>query len=110
MILIFWVVQRLRGAILKEIADSLLHFGVSESPETIRKYLYCMLVAEWIGEKKYGHPIYYYPRIDRDPFDYAFTGTRNDPLRFKGDVAAEMQKQGLSRPKPVLDLAGRPRP
>lgn len=107
MILIFWIVQRLRGAILKDIADSLSHFGISETPENIRKYLYCMRVADWIGEKKYWHPTYYYPRIDRDPLDYAFSGTKNDPLRFKSDVAAEMSKRDLSRPKPVLDLAGR---
>jgi hypothetical protein len=64
MILIFWIVQRLRGAILKEIADSLSHFGVTETQENIRKYLYCMRVADWIGEKKYGHPIYYYPKVE----------------------------------------------
>lgn len=68
MISIFWIVQRLRGAILKEIADSLAHFDISETPENIRKYLYCMRVADWIGEKKYGNPVYYYPQIDRDPF------------------------------------------
>jgi hypothetical protein len=107
MILIFWIVQRLRGAILKEIADSLVHFGIIETQENIRKYLYCMRVAGWIGEKKYGHPIYYYPRLDRDPFDYAFNGARNDPLRFKSDIANKMAKSGLSRPKPVLDFAGR---
>jgi len=87
MILIFWIVQRLRGAILKEIGDSLLNFGVRESQENIHKYLYCMRVADWIGEKKYGNPTYYYPKVGRDPFEYAFTATTNDPLRFKSDVA-----------------------
>jgi hypothetical protein len=107
MILIFWIVQRLRGAILKEIAESLSHFGITETPENIRKYLYCMRVADWIGEKKYGHPVYYYPRIDHDPFEYAFSGTANDPLRFKSDVAAGISRRDLSRPRPVLDLVGR---
>jgi len=107
MILIFWIVQRLRAAILKEITDTLVHFGVIEPPENIRKYLYCMLVAEWIGEKKYGHPIYYYPRIDRDPFEYAFIhGATNDALRFKSDIASEISKSKITRPKPVLNLAG----
>ena len=107
MILIFWIVQRLRGAILKDVGDSLLHFGITETSENIRKYLYCMRVAEWVGEKKYGNPIYYFPRIDRDPFEYAFTSAKNDPLRLKSDIAAQMSKRDLSRPKPVLDLAGR---
>jgi len=106
-ILIFWIVQRLRGAILKEIGDSLILFGITETQENIRKYLYCMRVAGWIGEKKYGHPVYYYHRVERDPFEYAFNGSKNDHLRFKSDVAAEINRRNLSRPKPVLDLAGR---
>ena len=67
------------GLLRTEIADSLAHFGVTETQENIRKYLYCMRVAEWIGEKKYGNPVFYYPKVDRDPFEYAFTVPTNDP-------------------------------
>jgi hypothetical protein len=34
MISTFWIVQRLRGAILKEIGDALAHFGITETPRT----------------------------------------------------------------------------
>jgi hypothetical protein len=105
MILIFWIVQRLRGAIPKEISESLARFGVNETQDNILNFLYCMRVADWIGEKKYGHPIYYYPTVNTDPFEYAFLVKTNDPLRFKSDVAAQMRKRDVSRPKPVLKLA-----
>jgi hypothetical protein len=105
MILIFLIVQRLRGAKPKEIADSLVSFGVSETPDSIRNLLYCMRVADWIGEKKYGNPIFYYPKVNRDPFEYAFVAATNDPLRFKSDVATQMKRPDISRPKTVISLA-----
>lgn len=110
MIAIFWIVQRLRGAILKDIGDSLSGFGLNIQQEKIKNFLYCMRVAEWISEKKYGHYIYYYPLIDRDPFEYAFNSlTSNDPLRMKGDIAADIRRNNLTPPKAILDLVDAPK-
>ena len=108
MILIFWVVYVFRSATVQEIVESLQRFGVSETEEMVRKYLYCMLVAEWIAEKKYGHLTYYYNRVDIDPFEYAFTSGSplRDSVRWKRDLAWRMRRDPLKRPKPVLQLIG----
>jgi hypothetical protein len=53
MLLIYWIVYVLRGAILKDIVESLHHFQVDLDADEVRPYLYCMRVAEWVGERKY---------------------------------------------------------
>lgn len=109
MILIFWIIYVLRGATLKDIVDSLQLFNVLDNQDRVRKYLYCMRLANWISDKKYGHPIYYYNLIDIDPFEYAFVEAAKfrDAVRWKSDLAERLRRADLTRPKPVLELIGK---
>lgn len=109
MILIFWMVYILRAALLSEIVDVLAKFGIQEKPNEVKKYLYCMRVAEWVDEKKYGHQVYYFLRVDHDPFEYAFNDDVKirEPIRWKSDIADQIIKQKLSRPKAILELVGK---
>jgi hypothetical protein len=107
MILIYWILHVLRAAIIKEIVEALDRFGIKENQDSVKRYLYCMRVAEWIGEKKYGHPTYYYPRIDRDPLEYAFNDVKiRDHTRWKSIIAERLTSRALRRPKVVLELVG----
>jgi hypothetical protein len=108
MILMFWCIWLLRGASLSEITSVIQLFGISINQNEAHKFLYCMKVAEWIADQQYGNTIYYYSRVDVDPFEYAFrdSARSNDPIRWKSDIKDSMRRAKLQRPSPIVKAAG----
>jgi hypothetical protein len=107
MILTYWTIYVQRAAVLSDIHNAVNFFGVNLSLDAVRRFLYCMRVAGWIGEQKYGHPSFYYPIYDVDPFEYSFIpgAKTRDQIRWKRDVVAA-QRAEAAPPKPVTDLIG----
>jgi hypothetical protein len=103
MIIAYWATYILRGAEVKDVQFVFECFHINVSEETIRNFMFCMRVAGWIGELPYGHRVYFYPKVDVDPFKYAFvsTASQNDPIRWARDVADEVNKEAR-RPNAVL--------
>ena len=64
MILIFWCLYVLRGATLNELVECLSLFQINRDEVDVRKYLYCMTVAGWVGETQYGHTVWPAPGLD----------------------------------------------
>ncbi len=107
MIVMYWVAHVLRAAKLSEINEVVNLFGIPTNLDVARRYLYCMRVAGWVGEKKYGNNFFYYPKHDVDPFDYAFAeGARmRDHIRWKRDVVTNL-KPALESVRSVTNLIG----
>ncbi len=72
MIVMFWCISELRGATAPEITECLHLFGINQTAENVKKYLYCMRVAGWVGETRYQHTVWYFARSEIDPFKYAY--------------------------------------
>ena len=107
MIVIHWICHILRCARQIEIRFYLEKFGIIADPSRVKKYIYCMQVAGWLGEKNVGSP-FYYPMVDRDPFDYAYKAgvSEKSNKRWKLAVTDEVRKSTAARPVQVLDLIG----
>jgi hypothetical protein len=108
MIAIFWCIYILRGATIKEITEILPLLNVVRTEAEIRKYLYCMRVAGWVEETQYGHTVWFYNRVDIDPFNYSFKpgAPKRDSLRWKSDIAEAIKRSHLRRPKPIVSAIG----
>ncbi|WP_421951339.1 retron St85 family effector protein [Pelagibacterium sp.] len=107
MLVIYWICHILRGARRTEIKYYLEKFQINLESSTIKRYLFCMEVAGWIGSKNVGSP-YFYPRIDADPFDYRYKkATKNKShSRWKLVISSEVQQGSSNRPKDVISAVG----
>lgn len=108
MIASYWCLYILRGATISELLECLTFFGITMAYDKLRRHLYSMRVAGWIGETQYGHKRFYYVRVDNDPFLYAFSSptSTNDSLRWKSDIALRMKSRSIARPRPIIRLSG----
>lgn len=107
MLLIYWICHVLRGARYIEIRFYLEKLGVVLDQPTVKRYVYCLQVAGWMGEKNVGSS-YFYPRIDREVLSYAFASgvTDKSHSRRKLDIVTELTSSSHKRPLPVLRLVG----
>lgn len=107
MIIVYWATYVLRTPNLSDIHLVASYFPIEINLDAARRFLYCMRVAGWIGEKKYGHSTYYFPKFDVDPFSYSFNddAKTRDPIRWKRDIVRSL-KPKLDSVKPVTSLIG----
>jgi hypothetical protein len=107
MLLIYWICHILRGARYIEIRWYLQKFGIDLEQSTVKRYVYCLRVAGWLGEKNVGSS-YFYPRIDKEILSYAFVAgiTDKSHSRRKTDIVSEVSASAHRRPSQVLNLVG----
>jgi hypothetical protein len=108
MIIMFWCIYELRGATAQELCECLGLFGINQDTDQVKKYLYCMRVAGWVGETQYQHTVWYYARFEIDPLKYAYRpGTaQKDSLRWRTDVGEALKNSDAKRPKPIIEAMG----
>ena len=108
MILIFWCIYELRGATAQELSECLSLFGIQRGTDDVKKYLYCMQVAGWIGETQYQRTVWHFVRIEYDPLKYAYQpGTaQKNAIRWRTDIGEALKKSDVRRPKPIIEAMG----
>lgn len=103
---IYWIIYILRAATLSEIEKYMEIIGIELSQHNLKKYLYGMKVAEWIGIRNIGSK-YYHTVADIEVLDYAFkSGSENNsPSRWKLEVSSDIDRIS-KRPDALFNNAG----
>lgn len=105
-IILYWIIFLSLAIPVQKLVLYASEIVKDSEQSSIRKKLFCMELAGWIGRKRYSNKDYHYCKIDVDPFDYAFLPgvTDNQSIRRKSLIASEIQKD-LSLPDHVREFA-----
>jgi hypothetical protein len=68
-IVIYWIIYLSRAITLGKLAQFTSLLIGSQTPDSVRRMLYCMRLAGWIDVSPYSGQDYYYVLKDVDPFD-----------------------------------------